>query len=135
MLYPRMRAQHTEQDLIELFGGYDHRLRSGEGSWYDTKNLSSDHAPLLSTRRRRADTHRRAVALLENDRVKGNVTREALEKEYEEEALNVIHAARAGEVDDVVEDAALRQRLISAVLMLSGKAASLPKRRHVNMPL
>ena len=65
MLYPRMRAQHTEQDLIELFGGYDHRLRSGEGSWYDTKNLSSDHAPLLSTRRRRADTHRRAVALLE----------------------------------------------------------------------
>lgn len=65
MLYPRMRAQHTEQDLIELFGGYDHRLRSGEGSWYDTKNLSSDHAPQLSTRRRRADTHRRAVALLE----------------------------------------------------------------------
>ncbi len=65
MLYPRMRAQQTEQDVIELFGGYDHRLRTGEGAWYDTKNLSSDHAPLLSTRRRRADTHRRARALLE----------------------------------------------------------------------
>ena len=76
-----------------------------------------------------------AVALLKNDRVKGNVTREDLEKEFEEEDLNVIHAARAGEVDDIVEDAELRQRLISAVLMLSGKAASLPKRRHVNMPL
>ena len=65
MLYPRMRMQQTEQDVIELFGGYDHRLRTGEGAWYDTKNLSSDHAPLLSTRRRRADTHRRARALLE----------------------------------------------------------------------
>ena len=65
MLYPRMRAQRTEQDAVELFGGYDRRLRSGEGAWYDTKNLSSDHAPLLSTRRKRADTHRRARALLE----------------------------------------------------------------------
>ena len=76
-----------------------------------------------------------AVALLENGRVSGKVSRESLEKEYEEEALNVLHAARAGEVDDVVEDAELRQRLTSAVLMLSGKAASVPKRRHVNMPL
>ena len=64
-LYPKMRAQLTEQDVIDGFGGYDHRLRSGEGAWYDTKNLSSDHAPLLSTRPRRADTHRRARALLE----------------------------------------------------------------------
>ena len=76
-----------------------------------------------------------AVAFLENDRVSGKVTRESLEKEYEEGALNVLHAARAGEVDDVVEDAELRQRLTSAVLMLSGKASSAPKRRHVNMPL
>ena len=64
-LYPRLAAQMTEQDVIDGFGGYDHRLRIGDGSWYDTKNLSSDHAPLLSTRCRRADTHRRARALLE----------------------------------------------------------------------
>lgn len=64
-LYPKMRAQLTEQDVIDGFGGYDHRLVSGEGAWYDTKNLSSDHAPLLSTRPRRADTGRRARALLE----------------------------------------------------------------------
>ncbi len=63
-LYPRMRTQLTEQDVIDGFGGYDHRLRISESAWYDTKNLSSDHAPLLSTRPRRADTHRRARALL-----------------------------------------------------------------------
>ena len=64
-IYPKMRFQQTEQDVIDGFGGYDHRLRIGDGAWYDTKNLSSDHAPLLSTRKRRADTHRRARALLE----------------------------------------------------------------------
>ena len=64
-IYPKMRFQQTEQDVIDGFGGYDHRLRIGDGAWYDTKNLSSDHAPLLSTRKRRSDTHRRARALLE----------------------------------------------------------------------
>ena len=64
-IYPKMRFQQTEQDVIDGFGGYDHRLRIGDGAWYDTKNLSSDHAPLLSTRKRRGDTHRRARALLE----------------------------------------------------------------------
>ena len=52
------------RQVTDSFGGYDHRLRTGEGAWYDTKNLSSDHAPLLSTRKKRADTHRRAAALL-----------------------------------------------------------------------
>ena len=67
MLYPRVRAQLTEQNVIDSFGGYDHRLRIGDGCWYDTKNLSSDCAPLLSTRKKRADTHRRAAALLEKE--------------------------------------------------------------------
>ena len=66
-LYPRVRAQLTEQNVIDSFGGYDHRLRIGDGAWYDTKNLSSDHAPLLSTRRPRADTSLRAAALLEKE--------------------------------------------------------------------
>ncbi|MBQ3955152.1 MAG: hypothetical protein II680_04625 [Clostridia bacterium] len=76
-----------------------------------------------------------AVALLENDKVSGKVSRESLETEWETEKLNVLHAARAGEIDDIVEEAELRQRLISAVLMLSGKASAAPKRRHANMPL
>lgn len=66
-LYPKMSAQPTEQELIDIFGGYDHRLRIPDGSWYETKNLSSDHAPLLSPRRARVNTHRGAVALLEKE--------------------------------------------------------------------
>ena len=66
-LYPRVRAQLTEQELIDCFGGYDHRLRVPDGAWYDTKNLSSDHAPLLSTRKARVDTGLRAAALLEKE--------------------------------------------------------------------
>ena len=30
-LYPRLAAQMTEQDVIDGFGGYDHRLRIGDG--------------------------------------------------------------------------------------------------------
>lgn len=63
-LYPCVRAQLTEQELIDCFGGYDHRLRVPDGAWYDTKNLSTDHAPLLSTRKKRVDTGLRAAALL-----------------------------------------------------------------------
>ena len=66
-LYPRVRTQLTEQEVIDCFGGYDHRPRIADGAWYDTKNLSSDCAPLLSTRRRRADTGLRAAALLEKE--------------------------------------------------------------------
>ena len=66
-LYPRVKAQLTEQELIDCFGGYDHRLRVPDGAWYDTKNLSSDHAPLLSTRKKRVDTGLRAAALLEKE--------------------------------------------------------------------
>ena len=66
-LYPRFRPQPTEQLLTESFGGYDHRLRIPEGSWYDTRNLTTDQAPLLAPRPPRGLTGRRALALLEKD--------------------------------------------------------------------
>ena len=66
-LYPRLRALPTEQDVIDSFGGYDHRLKIPDGRWYDTKNLSSDHAPMLASRRPRGDTHIRAAAIAEKD--------------------------------------------------------------------
>lgn len=66
-LYPRLRPTLTQQDVIDCFGGYDHRLRIPDGCWYDTKNLSSDHAPMLASRPPRGDTHIRAAALAEKD--------------------------------------------------------------------
>lgn len=65
--YPSLRGGLTEQDVIDSFGGYDHRLRIADGAWYDTRNLTSDFAPMLASRPRRGYTHRQATALLEKD--------------------------------------------------------------------
>ena len=75
------------------------------------------------------------VAMFWNDQIKGDVTRESLEQKWAETEANVIHAAQAGEVDDIIEAAETRQRLTSAVLMLSAKSAVNPRRRHADMPL
>ncbi len=76
-----------------------------------------------------------AVAFLWNDKITGEVTREALEEEWNNVVGTPIAAARAGEVDDIIESAELRQRLCAAVMMLQAKSSSAPFRRHVNMPL
>ncbi len=76
-----------------------------------------------------------AVALLWNDKIGKDTTREDLEARWDKEVASVVSAARAGEIDDIIESAEIRQRLTSAVMMLSGKSAVAPKRRHANMPL
>ena len=77
-----------------------------------------------------------AVAFLWNDKIGGDVTRAALEKEWDETVGTPAAAAMAGEVDDVIEDGELRQRLCAAVMMLRSKSkTSSPVRRHANLPL
>ena len=39
--------------MIDVFGGYNHNLRIGEGEFYDMTNLSSDNYPVLSPRPKR----------------------------------------------------------------------------------
>lgn len=55
--------------------------------------------------------------------------------EYEEKFNNPYIAAGLGYVDDVIEPAATRQRVISALDMLSTKRESLPSKKHGNIPL
>ena len=55
--------------------------------------------------------------------------------EYEEKFNNPYIAAGLGYVDDVIEQAATRQRVISALDMLSTKRESLPAKKHGNIPL
>lgn len=76
-----------------------------------------------------------AVALLWNDQISAKITRADLEQKWAETEANVIAAAKAGEIDDIIESAEIRQRLASAVLMLAGKAVKAPGRRHATMPL
>lgn len=53
MLYPTLRELNTSRTLIDVFKGYNHNLRIGEGEFYDMKNLSSDSYPVLSPRPKR----------------------------------------------------------------------------------
>ena len=55
--------------------------------------------------------------------------------EYEEKFNNPYVAAGLGYVDDVIEPATTRQRIISALDMLSTKRESLPAKKHGNIPL
>jgi len=56
-------------------------------------------------------------------------------EEYEEKFSNPYRAAEMGYVDDVIEPATARKRVISALDMLSTKRLSLPAKKHGNIPL
>ena len=43
----------TSRQMIDVFGGYNHNLRIGEGEFYDMKNLTSTDYPVLSPRPQR----------------------------------------------------------------------------------
>ena len=53
MKYPALAELKTERTLVDVFKGYNHNLRIGEGEFYDMKNLSSDSYPVLSPRPKR----------------------------------------------------------------------------------
>ena len=56
-------------------------------------------------------------------------------QEYEEQMMNPYVAAARGYVDDVIEPAETRKRLISALYAFEGKKVLRPQRKHGNMPL
>lgn len=62
-----------------------------------------------------------AVAFLENDRITADRDRATLEAEWRAENATALGAASVGAVDDIVEPAELRARLIAALYMLEGK--------------
>ena len=53
MKYPKLMELNTSREMIDVFRGYNHNLRIGEGEFYDMKNLCSDHYPILSPRSKR----------------------------------------------------------------------------------
>jgi hypothetical protein len=53
MIYPTLTELNTSRSLVDVFGGYNHNLRIGEGEFYDMKNLTSDSYPVLSPRPKR----------------------------------------------------------------------------------
>jgi len=61
--------------------------------------------------------------------------RKRLEDEYRETYLNPYAAAKAGYIDEVIEPAETRQKLIEALEALQTKVENNPPRKHGNMPV
>lgn len=70
MLFPKLKNIPTSKDMLDVFKGYNHNLRIGEGEFYEMTNLSSDDFPVLSQRPRRgvfADVESQRQGLLSKD--------------------------------------------------------------------
>ena len=50
MKYPYLAELPTSREFIDVFRGYNHNLRIGDGEFYDMTNLSSNDYPILSPR-------------------------------------------------------------------------------------
>ncbi len=75
-----------------------------------------------------------SVAFVWNNKI-GEQSREDLEAEWKEKCASAAEAADAGEIDDIVSPAQLRQRICAALNMLAAKAEGTPSRKHADLPL
>ena len=83
-----------------------------------SRALGSDMVFALPGTEIAALTARSAVAFLWNDRITPELSREALEEEWRNTNATPEAAAATGEVDDIIDPAELRARLIAALFML-----------------
>lgn len=50
MKYPTLYSKESSRQMVETFKGYNHNLRVSDGEFFDMKNMTSDHYPVLSPR-------------------------------------------------------------------------------------
>ena len=53
MKLPMLNEIESTRDMIDVFKGYNHNLRIGEGEFYDMKNITSTYYPVLAPRGKR----------------------------------------------------------------------------------
>lgn len=99
-----------------------------------SKSVGADMALALPTACISVLSPEASVAFVWNDQV-GERSREDLEAEWKEKCASAAEACNAGEIDDVVEPAELRQRICAALNMLVAKADGTPSRKHAVLPL
>lgn len=51
--FPTVEETKTAQQVTDVFRGYHHDLRIGDGEFYEMQNLTSDYYPMLASRNRR----------------------------------------------------------------------------------
>lgn len=100
-----------------------------------SKSVGADVAFALEKAEISVLSPKASVAFAWNDKITAEKTREDLENEWKEKCASPVFAAEMGEIDDVIEEAELRQRICAALGMLFSKAQACPTRKHVNMPL
>lgn len=71
-----------------------------------------------------------AVAFVWNDKITSDKSRAEVEAEWKETYASATIAAESGDIDDIVPEAELRARIISALYMLAEKADGTPDRKH-----
>ena len=76
-----------------------------------------------------------AVALLKEDTITPEHTRAQAEADYRANEASAFTVAAAGYIDNVIEPAATRQVLASALDLLSSKRESKLPKKHGNLPL
>ena len=52
-LLPKLEYEYNEREVTDVFAGYRHRERIGEGEFYNMQNLTSAYYPLLANRKKR----------------------------------------------------------------------------------
>lgn len=100
-----------------------------------SKSVGADIAFALEKSEISVLSPKASVAFAWNDKITAEKSREDLENEWKEKCASPVFAAEMGEIDDVIEDAELRQRICAALGMLFAKAQKAPERRHINLPL
>lgn len=100
-----------------------------------SKSIGADVVLALDSAKTGVMNAASAVAFLWNDQISAEMSREDLEAKWNETAASPVFAASAGEIDDIIDSAELRQRIGGAVMMLMSKSKAAPIRRHSNMPL
>lgn len=51
--FPRLAELPTQRETVDVFRGYNHNMRIGDGEFYDMRNLSSVNFPVMSPRPQR----------------------------------------------------------------------------------
>ena len=50
VVYPIVNNIRSTQNMIDVFGGYNHNMKIGGGEFYDMENLTSSYFPLMASR-------------------------------------------------------------------------------------
>ena len=100
-----------------------------------SKSIGADIALACDNAKISAMPTKSAVAFAWNDKVKDNAKRAEVEAEWDSVMASPVVAAKAGEIDDIIELSELRQRASAAFEMLGAKNALCGCKRHNNLPL